>query len=67
MTTYVSLNYSDGTGFTFDCDEIVVHDNHIITYDEAGEMRDVIPFSNLKVLSIISEEEYVALLEDDDG
>lgn len=69
--SYFSIAFADGTGYVLDGSEMLMKDNHIEILDENGWIRDIIPYANLKVASVITEEEYVASLEnqenEDDG
>lgn len=61
---YVAVIFTDEDQFAFECSDILMDTNHIRVLDEDGKIRDVIPYANLKYASIISEEEYNTILEE---
>jgi hypothetical protein len=66
---YLVIAYIDDTTLGLSCDNFYVENGCLCTVDEYKIIKDVVPFSQVKIISQISEEEFEAhkLEDEDDG
>lgn len=61
---FISFSFMDEENYAMECGSVLPDTNHIKILDEDGNLRDIIPYANLRYASIISKKDYRAIVEE---
>ena len=59
---YWAIAFADDTSYPIECDDYIVNENHVVFRSE-GRVEHIVPISHVKIMSVISEEDYAAMVE----